>query len=1819
MKRALLVILASLGVCLAFAAGSDYAPTFYKQAFAIASQAPDHMDVTFTLPDFEIEEVAEGGNVFHRVVLPDAGTTLESGLPELPTLSVSLAIPRQGSAHVEALNTQQNLLTQFLAYPVQQGQELESPKSFVMNAGFYASGSSYPAAAIQYSDPVILRDFRIITVQVNPFSYDPVAQELTVRQSIDFRVNFTPEPGINELEGELLSVSPAFANIYESMILNFDDYRYQMYSNTPPRYLIIYGNNTDPNFTTALNDFVLWKRQKGATVDVANTSSAQAGSSTTTIKNYILAAYNNVATRPDYVILIGDTGGSYTIPTYQVSGGDGDYPYTHLAGNDGLGDVFIGRISAENLSQLQLLFAKIYLYERDINLNTAQWLNRMLLVGDWSPSGISTMYTSKYIKERALYINPSYTFTELYSDNPSSSLANTAINQGVGFHSYRGYIGMSGWSPSESSLNNAYRLLHAIILTCGTGNFGSTATTESYIRLGTVASPKGAVTAMGMATSSTHTVFNNALHGGVWGGLLQYNMRTPGEAMLHGKLHIYQIFGVSSPSNATSFAHWLNLMGDPTMEMFTGIPNHFNVTVQSTIPLGLSLLDVAVRDSLNLVVANVSVTLTQSGTVISRGYTDAEGNVILVLPSGMAETACTLTISKHEFKPLQQAINVVNTGTLVPGSVVIDDDATAPSNGNGDGLINGGETVEVLFGLINTGAASISGITGHVATNSPYVTFVDSLVTYATIAGTELGFSTAPVVMQIAPDAPHQAMMRIHLILTDGQAVSYDISEFVPINNSKMMYNSSTVTNGGNQVLDPNETAGFTVTVSNITTIGVSNVYGRLYSLNDLVSITDNIAYYGDLLQNVQVTPSADAFELYGRPMLLPGMLIPMQLKLYNDAGFVQWLDFTLTVGVVTVHDPLGPDAYGYVIYDDQDTAYAECPVYDWVGIAPAEGGVGTPLAISDAYSSGDEGDQVGADALETIDLPFPFQFYGIMYNQITVCSNGFIAFGSTSNAEFRNYRIPGPMGPNPMIAAFWDDLGTTTGSGIYSWFDRNNHAFVIEWYNLKNGYNGTSPETFQIILYDQSVHSTSLGDGPIKIQYHTFNNVSASASTGNHGCFSTIGIEDHSGLVGLEYTFNNQYPTAAAQLGNGRAIYITNVPIYHEEAHVILGETYINDPNGNHVCEPGETVELGIQLQNIGNMVADGIVATLSTDDPNITIVNAVSQYFPLAGEAFGVNRTPFIFTVSPTCPNGTVVNFVLEVASGEYLWSRPFSIRVDASVMEYNSFLINDADTNYNGIIDPLETVKLIVNLNNHADVQARGVLATLSTASPDVVIADPIIMLDAIEANAVMQFVYELQFIGTAGVGNYVPFQFNVSMANGMPVNTNLMIPYNMANIFNDFETNNGNFYSETGWTWGTPTQVTPYSGTKLWATNLSGNYPDLVTYHLITPLYTLEPGSTLTFRHRYGFENGYDGGNIGISTDNGSTWTVLTPTGGYPYGSLSGLNGQPGYTGSIGSWETVTVNLAAYTGQQVMLRFRMGSDGGTTNIGWFIDNFELSNVNQKTGYLHGTVIPTSSTPATQALVMANNYFATHPAADGSYRLYLPNGTFSASASLQYHQSSTVNNVAVSPADPIHLADFTLINLPKPEGASFTVDNPTGLVTLTWSPPFDPVLPVMSYHVYKKFDTGPFTMIQETTGNTFNENIVLEGNYKYLICAVFLNTEGSPSDTLAFTFPYVSGEEDAAPGLVTKLKSNYPNPFNPSTTISFDLAKSGNVDLSIYNIRGQLVKQLAHQSLPSGSHSLVWDGKDRAGRNVASGVYFYRLETQNYSSTRKMLLMK
>lgn len=89
--------------------------------------------------------------------------------------------------------------------------------------------------------------------------------------------------------------------------------------------------------------------------------------------------------------------------------------------------------------------------------------------------------------------------------------------------------------------------------------------------------------------------------------------------------------------------------------------------------------------------------------------------------------------------------------------------------------------------------------------------------------------------------------------------------------------------------------------------------------------------------------------------------------------------------------------------------------------------------------------------------------------------------------------------------------------------------------------------------------------------------------------------------------------------------------------------------------------------------------------------------------------------------------------------------------------------------------------------------------------------------------------------------------------------------------------------------------------------------------------------------------------------------------------------------------------------------------------------------------------------------------------------------------------------------------------------------------------------------------------------------------------------------------------------ELRQNHPNPFNPTTTISFTLPKQGRLRLEVFNITGQKVRTIADGNQPAGTYSVIFDGCDEKGNQLASGIYFYRITTENDTETKKMIMLK
>jgi len=156
----------------------------------------------------------------------------------------------------------------------------------------------------------------------------------------------------------------------------------------------------------------------------------------------------------------------------------------------------------------------------------------------------------------------------------------------------------------------------------------------------------------------------------------------------------------------------------------------------------------------------------------------------------------------------------------------------------------------------------------------------------------------------------------------------------------------------------------------------------------------------------------------------------------------------------------------------------------------------------------------------------------------------------------------------------------------------------------------------------------------------------------------------------------------------------------------------------------------------------------------------------------------------------------------------------------------------------------------------------------------------------------------------------------------------------------------------------------------------------------------------------------------------------------------------------------------------------------------------------------------------------------------------------------------------------------------------------------------------------NTGTITMRTQFSDADYilNPTPMHTGNFDMYVIVTQYNTTAQVTPRMLSDFnPPTANDDEFNVPMGIALKGNYPNPFNPETTISFQMDKAAPAQVTIYNQKGQVVKNFDLPQAGKGITSLVWNGKDDNGLSVASGVYFFRLKSGAYSSTKKMVLMK
>ena len=1909
----------------------------FTTPFSLISSGANYTEVEFELDDYEMITNNVNDVEYQRIFHPSADPIVEEGLPELPIFSFSLAIPNKGQVSLQQVNVvDKKMINNIKIFP-SQGPDLEISETdgFIINEGFYKKNTVYPSSLTLMGQPLIMRDYRYININVLPFRYNPAREELTINTKIRIRVEYdTSITGVNELDNPPLKLSRSFENLYKATFLNYEQFR--DYSKEYQRRSILIVHHDTETLVETIDEFHEWKRQKGFEVRRIDTSQYPTRNQ---IQAYIKHAYDNLENPPEYVIIIGsgNVGGAMTVPffwqfkdnTDDVTAGD--HPYTLLAGNDDISDIFIGRLSVQSADQLATIWNKIKNYERFPYTINSNWYNNAILGSAEQKWGISTLFLSKYVKETMVNYKSDYKFTEV--PNPPYDPVNTALNEGSFFLNFRGYYQLQDWRWADT-VTTGLKLPFGFFITCHTYYPIGSSRTENFVRAGTASVANGGIAFIGMTADDTRTAFNNSINAAFVEGVFVQNMKTMGEAHVNGKNHLHRVYDVLHPAQAPRFSHWANIVGDPSMDLWVQKPINLTVTYPSSLPSGSNSIVVKVIDENGAPVEDAWVTASKSGDIIfSSDYTDKSGKVTLYFDSTDITGDVNLVVTKPDHKPHLGKFTLKTEKAVTLDSVVWNNEPAA------------GTTSDFVIIAKNHLVSQVESIVGTISADSEYINITSNTSNFGKIAAGGTKESVDSFAFEILPTTPDGYTFPLLLTLSDGSGAEWESRLEVRVQNANLNVTTYYVNSQEKGYINKGMRIMLHLAVKNSGQSSVNDVYAKLYG-HFGAEVVDSTAFLGTIPSGQTKTNESDLFSLDISDRLIPGMTPELQVDFYNNEGFFQTRKFNILVGNRTEDDPLGPDAYGYWVYDSGDTEYPLAPIYDWVEIVPDFGGSGANLGIEADYDNKQE--------FKSINLPFTFKFYGVEYNRVTICTNGWMSLGETEQGSFRNWRLPGPLGPDAIIAAFWDNLkvNPTSTQGVFTRHDIENNTFIVTWQST-SGYIGVSPNTFQIILYDPAHYVTHTGDGPIKIQYKEFSNTNNQEGKshqyyGNWGNYCTVGIADHTGTIGSEYTFCNEYPAGARPIENETAIYFTTTapskPFVHYESYII-DEGEFNRPTY------GQTNDFTLVLKNSGDEIAKNVIAKISTDDPYVTILNDTSTFPYIAPDEEFPSNDKFSITLDSTIPYNQQIHFELEITSelGQR-WTQQFFMPVNAPFIGTNTPIIHDPAPggNNNGIIDPGETVTIYLPLKNYGTVETHDFDIELSSSSPGLEIISVsrnrfkrilsgdtkyievvATISETLSENDVLHIAHNIQS------GDYT-FKENTLLSVGdtayirlgsgdLANSASAHCPINLSEkssrdqiFFKAQEIRNAGYLgnqpiTKFGFFVTSPPHYRlpqflvrmrhtkasnavdhdPGPFTQVYHTDyyepFAGNW-DMLT--LDTPFYwngidnllidtsfSLSP--TFHFSGRIKIYIERDEYRYSQSASIPQTNAVTMETSFNKPQVMLGIDTTTGIKG-VATPEDLTTTLKE-TG--VKLSWNEPIAERALRSGGFESIMQSQSSRSSSRSLLGYNIYRNGFKVNENLIEELEYFDENVIEFEDYFYYVTamydeGESFPSNISSQY-VSFIVDPLSILPDDSIFYDAFTVTITTETENADvyytldgseptesstkytepfivdrnitikakgykdglkdsdtavaiyyilYTIDNlqietADNAAMLSWDAPYgsDSNSSLLGYNVYRATDEEgdePILLNSEPVTETQYDDLKVEpGDYQYHIKAVYEQGESLASETIYVTVMGLSVQDDYQIIKATELLNAYPNPFNPTTTISFTIKEADFVTVEIFNISGRRVKTLAKDNYETGKYNLVWNGENDSGKKLSSGIYFYRMKTSTYQKSKKFIMLK
>lgn len=754
-------------------------------SFELTENTQLHFKANNAINTINVEEIDTQQGTFARLSIDGYTHTHELGKPELPVISRLIEVPQ--GAHVQVTVTSfdeeviqlSDLGVNAPLYPCQPSQaKCDDPDNgiFHYDAQAYQKNAFTKEAHATVEMIGTMRGTRIARLSINPFVYNPVTNELHIANNMEIEVKF---PGADLGQTQMMKqrfFSPYFAPSFDR-IINYDNSAKELITVAPVKYVIV----SDPQFEDALQPFIAWKKKKGFNVIEAYTDDANVGTTTTSIKNYLQGLYDNATGNdpaPSFVLFVGDID---QIPAFNGSAGSHvtDLYYCEYT-NDILPEVYYGRFSANNVSELQPQIDKTLEYEQFL-MPDPSFLDEVVMVAGADGSHQMTWGNGQINYGTTYYFNEAHGITSHTYLQPLGSGAAADIRQnvsdGVAFANYTAHCSPSGWADPSftisdvSSLQNANQYPLMIGNCCSSVEFQIHCFGEELLR----AENKGA---LGYIGGSNSTYWDEDYWFGVGLGDISANPTyeqtglgaydcwfhdhdedladwyvTQGQVVSGGNLAVTE-----GGSRVDYYWEIYHLMGDPSLTVYTPSPETLVATYNDVITVGEASLAIATE-------AYAYVGISRDGELMGAGIADENGDVTIEFEAINTPGLIDVVITKQNRQPhIEQIMAIVPSGPYV----VMDNCAINDIEGNENGMADYMETVDFDVTLKNVGVETATGVTATITCEDEHVTILEDSYTFGDIDADELVTVESAFQFQVSNNVPDQHGVTFTMEIADA-------------------------------------------------------------------------------------------------------------------------------------------------------------------------------------------------------------------------------------------------------------------------------------------------------------------------------------------------------------------------------------------------------------------------------------------------------------------------------------------------------------------------------------------------------------------------------------------------------------------------------------------------------------------------------------------------------------------------------------------------------------------------------------------------------------------------------------------------------------------------------------------------------------------------------------------------------------------------------------------------------------------------------------------------------------------------------------------